>query len=209
MRAHKTYSLKTRPMIRPMHPRRFLPLLIICLLWLLPVSAHAASMAERVSGKIVLDVQNHGEAWYVYPANLYRYYLGRPDDAFDIMRFLGLGITDADLAKIPTSTDTATGDRALRTRLSGRILLQVQQHGEAWYVYPGDLKRYYLGRPSDAFALMSNLGLGISATDLGQIPISTNFLEIAKPASQIQSFALTLARGTFNIDVVTLNRDIY
>jgi len=136
----------------------------------------AATTAEHVSGKIVLDVENHGEAWYVYPYNNYRYYLGRPDNAFDIMRYLSLGITDTDLAKIPTSADTFTGDQTLRERLSGWILLQVEQYGEAWYVNPADLKRYYLGRPDDAFAIMSDLGLGITTADLATIPISADFL---------------------------------
>jgi len=42
-------------------------------------------------------VESHGEAWYVYPIDGLRYYLGRPDDAFSIMRQLGLGITNKDL----------------------------------------------------------------------------------------------------------------
>lgn len=36
----------------------------------------------------------------------------------------------------------------------GRILLQVEGNGEAWYVSPGDGKRYFLGRPADAFRIM-------------------------------------------------------
>lgn len=180
---------------------------IILGVFFLPRQTQAASIAERVSGKIVLDVFNNGEAWYVYPGNQDRFYLGRPDDSFDIMRFLGLGITDANLDKIPTNLETDEGDLALRQRLSGYILLQVEQHGEAWYVYPGDLKRYYLGRPNDAFAIMTNLGLGITPTDLSQIPISDDFLNISHPSSSIQSFTLTIPRGSFSIDVVTLSRD--
>ncbi|MFH1822724.1 MAG: hypothetical protein ABH830_03410, partial [Patescibacteria group bacterium] len=42
----------------------------------------------------------------------------------------------------------------------GYILLQVEDNGEAWYVYPTTGKRYYLGRPQDAFNLMKKLGLG-------------------------------------------------
>jgi len=38
--------------------------------------------------------------------------------------------------------------------LAGRILLQVEQRGEAWYVDPVDLQRYFLGSPDDAFNLM-------------------------------------------------------
>lgn len=39
----------------------------------------------------------------------------------------------------------------LSNRLKGKILLQVESAGEAWYVNPDNEKRYYLGRPSDAF----------------------------------------------------------
>lgn len=57
------------------------------------------------------------------------------------------------------------------SQLSGRILLQVQSHGEAWYVSPVDFKRYFLGRPLDAFNLMKNYGIGITDSDLAKIPI--------------------------------------
>ncbi len=181
----------------------------MCSLFSIAHTANAATVAERVSGKIVLDVENHGEAWYVYPFNNYRYYLGRPEDAFDIMRYLSLGITDTNLAKIPTSTDSAAGDQSLRERLSGWILLQTEQHGEAWYVNPADLKRYYLDRPDDAFSIMSHLGLGITAADLATIPISSNFLNIEQAPSDVQSFTLSIPRGSFDVEVVTLNRSSY
>lgn len=64
----------------------------------------------------------------------------------------------------------------LAQRLSGKILLQVEQNGEAWYIYPNNQQRYYLGRPADAFNIMRELGLGISDKDLNQIPISPNSL---------------------------------
>jgi hypothetical protein len=61
-------------------------------------------------------------------------------------------------------------------RLSGRILLQVEKHGEAWYVNPADNLRYYLGRPNDAFRIMRNLGIGISNQDLKKIPIGLEYI---------------------------------
>jgi len=131
-------------------------------------SVHAETLAERLSGRILLQVEQNGEAWYVNPVDEKRYYLGRPSDAFDVMRNLGLGITDSDLSSIPTSSE-AKHSSSLTQRLSGRILLQVEQNGEAWYVNPVDEKRYYLGRPSDAFDVMRNLGLGITDNDLSSI----------------------------------------
>lgn len=178
-------------------------------LHLLPLQANALTIAERVKGKILLDVENNGEAWYVYPGNLQRYYLGRPADAFDVMRFLGLGITNANLAKIPKHTDNFEGDRVLRERLSGYILLQVEEHGEAWYLYPGNLKRYYLGRPADAFALMTDLGLGITEEDLSSIPIGAPLEGPITQDQNYQSYTLAFERGSFPIYVSRLSRAAY
>jgi hypothetical protein len=55
---------------------------------------------------------------------------------------------------------------------AGKIFLQVEQNGEAWYVNPDDSKRYYLGRPQDAFNIMRSLGLGITNIDLENITIA-------------------------------------
>jgi hypothetical protein len=124
-----------------------------------------ASVASDVSGLIVLDVENNGESWYVNPVDLRRYYLGRPDDAYEIMRSLGLGISNADLNRFDS-------DLALRQRLAGRIILQVEDVGQAYYVHPHTLERHYLGRAADAFNIMSSLGLGISSVDLARISIA-------------------------------------
>lgn len=132
----------------------------------------AESLAMRLAGKILLQVESKGEAWYISPDTHERFYLGRPHDAFVVMRDLGLGISDADLALIPEAGTTGTGNKSLRNRLSGKILLQVESKGEAWYVNPETTRRHYLGRPTDAFDLMRSLGLGISNLDLISIPIS-------------------------------------
>ena len=61
----------------------------------------SADLLERVRGKILIRVENKGEAWYVNPDDDKRYFLGRPADAFNLMRMLGLGITDVNLFQIP------------------------------------------------------------------------------------------------------------
>jgi len=54
----------------------------------------------RLAGRIVLRVKAHGEAYYVNPLDLKLYSLGRPADAFALMRKFGLGITNANLRMI-------------------------------------------------------------------------------------------------------------
>jgi len=146
-------------------------LVFIFILLILPINSQASSISQRLSGRILLNVEQNGEAWYVNPLDTKRYYLGRPVDAFAIMRKLGLGVSEKNFEQITdvkTSTNTLE-NLDLTRKLAGRIILQTELNGEAWYINPIDLKKYYLGRPDDAFALMRKLGLGISRKDLALV----------------------------------------
>jgi len=61
------------------------------------------SMYENLKGKIILRVEKNGEAYYVSPDKKEMYFLGRPDDAFLVMREKGIGISNANLEKIAIS----------------------------------------------------------------------------------------------------------
>ncbi len=134
-----------------------------------PISAET-DLAKKLSGRILLQVETRGQAWYVNPYDLKRYYLGRPDDAFNLMRRLGVGITNANLVKLPI-IGQSNADKTFAKSQAGKIFLQVQGAGECWYVNPINFFRYYLGRPSDAFSLMRSLALGIRDTDINKIPL--------------------------------------
>lgn len=122
-----------------------------------------APLTTRLSGRIILKVQGSGEAFYVNPVDRIAYFLGRPEHAFNVMRFLSVGITEDNFAKLQA------GDSTLRARLQGRIVLRVQKNGEAWYLPHANTAPLYLGRPADAFAIMRKLGIGISDADLGKL----------------------------------------
>jgi hypothetical protein len=144
-------------------------LILFFLLGLIPVnSTKAQDLSEKLSGRILLQVEGVGQAWYIDPATKQRAFLGRPADAFSIMRELGLGISEKDYESFKISTPK---------KLSGKILLRVETNGEAYYVNPTDLKMYYLGRPADAFNIMREKGLGISNEDLNTVPVFQKFKE--------------------------------
>lgn len=182
---------------------------------------NSSQLAKNLSGKILIQVESRGEAWYVNPETQKRSFLGRPEDAFRVMREEAVGITSNNLNKIPFSLEHAVdmdsdGDKlsddfekAIGTnpnnpdtdgdgfndytelissydpiktnraklrydnnfvsRQKGKIFLDVERNGEAWYLNPEDGKRYFLGRPSDAFELMRRKGLGITNNNLNQI----------------------------------------
>jgi len=193
---------------------------------LLPFFSVPKVQAQHLAGYILLQVERHGEAWYVAPDNNTRYYMKDGPVAYEMLRHFGLGITDRDLNKIPvgleerfldtdsdadgladqleeglttdpTNSDSdADGtndgdeiktdrnpliaktedqddakkfDETLTKKLSGRILLQVQQHGEAWYVKPDTGRRYYMKNGEAAYQIMRYLSLGITDKDLAFI----------------------------------------
>lgn len=125
-------------------------------------SATGSSLSSSLKGRIVLQAQSAGQAWYINPADGKKYYLGRPTDAFSVMRRLGLGISNSDFAALEKNTYSFR-------RLAGRILIKTEDNGRAYYFEPVNLKLYYLGRPSDAFDVMRGLGLGITDSDLNKI----------------------------------------
>jgi len=187
--------------------------------------SYAQDLATKLKGKILLQVEQNGEAWYVNPKDEQRYYMGRPEDAFNLMRKLGVGITNSNLAKIsvgidknyldssdtdqdslPDALEDAIGtnkniidtdqdgysdkmelqnnynpvgegilniDSDFTRKQIGKIFLQIENNGEAWYINSSDLKKYFLGRPADAFLIMKNLGLGITDQKLDEIPIAS------------------------------------
>lgn len=123
------------------------------------------TFSGRLKGKILLKVEGKGEAFYVNPTDGAAYYLGRPSNAFEIMRFLSLGISEDNFAKLQA------GDHGLLARLEGKIVLRVAKDGEAWYLPLKSKTPLYLGRPADAFRIMREQGIGISDSNLSKLEL--------------------------------------
>lgn len=126
-------------------------------------SAAAPAAANSLAGRILIQVEDKGQAWYVNPTNYKRYYLGRSVDAYKIMRKLGLGISNKNFDALQLNPNR---------NLAGRILIKTEDSGRAYYYNPLNLKLYYLGHPEDAYRVIRNLGLGISNANLGKIKIA-------------------------------------
>ncbi|MEI7452210.1 MAG: hypothetical protein WCK37_03315 [Candidatus Falkowbacteria bacterium] len=62
---------------------------------------YSTALDNKLKGRIVLQTQSHGESWYINPADGKRYYLGNGDAAYQVMRYLSLGIANTNIRKIP------------------------------------------------------------------------------------------------------------
>lgn len=131
----------------------------------IPVNAAPSSIGERLKGRILLQVESKGEAYYVHPATAEAYYMANGNEAYNIMRDFGVGITNNDLEKIKNS-------KSLALKHKGKIFLQVESKGEAYYVN-NDGILYYLKDGGEAYNIMRKLGLGITNNDLGKINIKS------------------------------------
>jgi len=92
-------------------------------------------------------------------------------NALPLFKKLSLGITDADLAKIPIAGSGSIGSTSLRNRLKGKLLLQVQQGGNIWYV---DMNGYrHSVTWNNLLPLFQSLSLGITNADLSKISVGS------------------------------------
>ncbi len=74
-------------------------------------SQAAPSLASRLKGYILLQVESHGEAWYVIPTEQKKVYMKDGSVAYQIMREVSLGITNANLVKIPVGIEARFNDQ--------------------------------------------------------------------------------------------------
>lgn len=121
-------------------------------------------LSNRLKGKILLQVESMGEAWYVSPKDEKKYYMADGNEAYNIMRDLGVGITNKDLGKINT-------DKNFAKKNSGKIFLQVEAKGEAYYIDFNGVA-HYLKDGAAAYTIMRELGLGITNNDIRKIDIN-------------------------------------
>ncbi len=106
----------------------------------------------------VLKPTEGGEVWYYDPVSLKRYCLSDAKIAFRALEVFGLGITNEDLAKIPVAgEEVKLENKKIVDRLKGRILLQVESLGEAWYVDPTTGQRHYLQNGVEALNILTSL----------------------------------------------------
>ncbi|MFA4819182.1 MAG: hypothetical protein WC621_05065 [Patescibacteria group bacterium] len=97
--------------------------------------------------------------------------------AHRLLSLVGLGITQSDLDKIPEPGEDSVSHKllsAVKPTVAGRILLNVETGGSAWYVAKNTGQRTYLGVFGQARETMRNLAITVDdelLTNLNIIPV--------------------------------------
>lgn len=121
----------------------------------------------RTRGRLLLQVEDGGRIWYVQPISGERFEVTF-SNALPLFQTFAVGISNVNLDKIAVSHETRNGDRTLASRFKGQFLLQVEDGGRIWYVFPDTLKRYEVTW-ENLMSLFRSLAMGITNVDLYKI----------------------------------------
>lgn len=163
--------------------------------------SRAEELSSKLKGRILLQVESRGEAWYVNPNDNRRYYMPNGSEAYKIMRDLGVGVTNKNLEKIKAN-------KAFAKKHQGKIFLQIESHGEAYYIDTTGVA-HYLKDGEAAYGIMRELGLGIKTNDLTKISLSDKDKTInSAPAEEVNSLTCTLPTDTRQMDIFDVHAHI-
>ncbi len=142
---------------------------VIAFACFLPNPSRAASPAEASSGRILLDVSSHGEAWYVNPQTRMRTYLGRPAEALERLRDRAVYVSFDNISRLSADPAVPGADAAYAAAEAGLVLAPDDVIGAAWYVDAAGI-RHRLATPADAWEIM-RAGTPASKATLAAIPV--------------------------------------
>jgi hypothetical protein len=135
-----------------------------------------SGVSEALKGRFLLLTEENNEAWYADPTTGKLHYLGRPDDAFAFLKSLALPISNSNLSRLRgEGSHLGSVDEGLAKQLAGRILVQIEDQGQIWYVWPENSQRYFIGKPEDAQRLFIDLGLEIDEETFNSVSLSDSY----------------------------------
>lgn len=99
---------------------------------------------------VMLPSNDYEPAWYINPATKEKLVLSQPIDAFRVMKKFGVGIKH--------STLQIYFKKGFPKNLAGKILLDIEAKGQAYYISPLDMKAHFLGNPNYAILILKENG---------------------------------------------------
>ncbi|MCX6793160.1 MAG: fibrobacter succinogenes major paralogous domain-containing protein [Candidatus Falkowbacteria bacterium] len=127
---------------------------------LLALFAFAATYASAVGVNknpnigVMVPVNDYEPAWYINPGTKEKIVLTEPLSALRVMKKFGVGIKHSTLHKYLKS--------GFPKNLAGKVLLDVEARGQAYYVSALDLSGHFLGQPNFALLVFRENGFRLS-----------------------------------------------
>jgi len=145
---------------------------------------------------VMVPVNDYEPAWYINPGTKEKLYIGQPIDVFRVMRKFGVGIKHATLQEY--------FKKGFPKNLAGKILLDVESKGQAYYISPADLKSHFLGQPNFALLVLRENGFLLSKEE-PDIKLNNPLAEERKRALEEKALAdKNLAEANKIIPEVTI-----
>ena len=133
------------------------------------VKSVSPALTNRLRGRILIQTESHGEAWYVDQVSGAKYYLSDGAAALVALKKRAVKVSQATLKRIPVGTLPLTSvKRPVANTLRGRILVI---GSELWHVNPVDGKRYAISNANAVGRLIRAVGLGVSNNNLRTISV--------------------------------------
>ena len=126
-------------------------------------------LAQRLRGRLLLQAESRGEAWYVHPDSIQRHYLGRSDHAFALLEIFKQELAAEELMEYLYNND------AFPQQYLGRILYS-RTSSERYYIDPVTRHALKYAKPGELMQLLSSAMLGIADADLRKIPVADDIL---------------------------------
>ena len=145
-------------------------ILLSVIFFVLPLLTHANE--DRYSGSVVLETNGFDNYyWYIEPESKTKLLLKDGNSVSRLLKTFSLGINNTNLNKLNLDDNT---DYELLYNLRGKLLLQVEANGIAWYINPLDNKKYKIKNGNEGLKTLQSLAILISSEDIDNIPITDN-----------------------------------
>lgn len=122
-------------------------------------------LAERLKGKILLQIESDGEAWYLNPKDKKRYYLGRPRDAWLLAHEFGIVLSENEIFQY------VHFEKQFPESMAGGFAISEDDRTRVYYIDPEAREGIRFDTSKDAFRIMQDEGLGISNANIRKIEV--------------------------------------
>jgi hypothetical protein len=124
-------------------------------------------MAERLSGKLLLQTQLRGQLWYLNPVDQKRYYLGKENEAFRFIQRVVVSTSSEQMVEYEYF------DKRFPKYLGGYFVTGNLE--DICYIEPVTLNGNCFQTIDEAYDMIKEIALGVSNDDLRSIAVGDPF----------------------------------